>query len=104
MSGHTFADSYADPGGRDLTAHVDFCAMAAAARGAGAIVHGPVDQGAWLEALGIAARAATLSRAAHTRAAEIAAAHTRLTSPAAMGRLFKAMAIVAPGWPEPAGF
>jgi SAM-dependent MidA family methyltransferase len=35
---------------------------------------------------------------------EIAAAHQRLTGREAMGRLFRAMALIAPGWPEPAGF
>jgi NADH dehydrogenase [ubiquinone] 1 alpha subcomplex assembly factor 7 len=35
---------------------------------------------------------------------EIAAAHRRLTDAGEMGQLFKAMALVASGWPEPAGF
>ena len=35
-----------DPGAADLSAHVDFAAVAAAARTAGAVVHGPVPQGA----------------------------------------------------------
>ena len=34
----------------------------------------------------------------------LAAARERLTGPDQMGRLFKVMALVAPGWPEPAGF
>ena len=67
-------------------------------------VFGPVGQGAWLEAMGIGLRAAALARAAPERAEEIAAARDRLTAPEQMGRLFKALALVAPGWPEPAGF
>lgn len=104
VSGHTYAEPFADPGGRDLTAHVDFGAVGAAARAAGLQVFGPVEQGAWLEAIGIAARAEALARAAPARAAEIAAAHARLTRPEQMGTLFKVLAIVAPGWPQPAGF
>jgi len=104
MSGHAFADPFKAPGSRDLTAHVDFHALAAAAREGGARVFGPVDQGAWLNAIGIKLRAAALAKAVPERAADIAAARERLTANDQMGRLFKAMALVAPGWPEPAGF
>ncbi|MDB5718884.1 MAG: hypothetical protein JWM38_2311 [Sphingomonas bacterium] len=103
VSGHAFADPFGDPGGRDLTAHVDFAAMADAARAAGVDAIAAVEQGPWLEALGIGPRAAALARAAPGRAEEIAAAHTRLVAPAAMGALFKLLALVAPGWPRPAG-
>jgi SAM-dependent MidA family methyltransferase len=58
----------------------------------------------WLDALGIGARAAALSRSAPDRAAEVRAARDRLTGPEQMGRLFKVMALAAPGWPDPAGF
>jgi NADH dehydrogenase [ubiquinone] 1 alpha subcomplex assembly factor 7 len=104
VTGHAYAEPFADPGGRDLTAHVDFAAIAQSAQSAGLTIAGPVAQGRWLEALGIAARAATLAKAAPARAAEIAAAHARLTRPEQMGSLFKAMAIIAPTWPQPAGF
>jgi NADH dehydrogenase [ubiquinone] 1 alpha subcomplex assembly factor 7 len=101
---HAYADPFEAPGERDLTAHVDFHALAAAARAAGARLFGPAPQGAWLNALGIKLRAAALAKAAPERGAEIAAARERLTGPDQMGRLFKVMALVAPGWPEPAGF
>ncbi|MGH6868938.1 MAG: class I SAM-dependent methyltransferase, partial [Methylocella sp.] len=39
---HRFADPLRDPGEADLTAHVDFCGLARAARAAGARTHGPV--------------------------------------------------------------
>jgi SAM-dependent MidA family methyltransferase len=104
VSGHAFAEPFVDPGGRDLTAHVDFAAVAAAARASGMRTRGLVDQGAWLQALGIASRAAALTRAAPSRAGEIAAAADRLTSVEGMGRLFKVLALVSPTWPEPAGF
>jgi SAM-dependent MidA family methyltransferase len=104
VSGHAYADPFAAPGERDLTAHVDFHALAAAARAAGVRVFGPVEQGAWLNAMGIKLRAASLAKAAPERGPEIAAARERLTGAGQMGRLFKAMALVAPSWPEPAGF
>jgi len=104
MKAHRFVNPFEAPGEHDLTAHVDFATLAAAAVRAGGTVSGPVTQGAWLEALGIGARAATLSRAQPERGDEIEVAHTRLTAADAMGTLFKAMAVTAPGWPQPAGF
>ncbi len=99
------ANPFADPGDSDLTAHVDFSALAAAATHAGGRVTTPVPQGVWLARLGIEARAAALkSRATPAQAAAIEAALVRLTAPVQMGQLFKAMAITAPHWPQPAGF
>ena len=96
-------DPFAAPGDQDLTAHVDFAELAAAA---GPVrVSGPLPQGVWLARLGIEARAAMLkARATLTEAAAIEAALVRLTAPAAMGQLFKAMALSAAAWPVPAGF
>jgi len=112
---HRFADPLLDPGEADLTAHVDFCALARAARAVGAIVHGPVPQGEWLTRLGLYERAAKLREQAtgHQNAA-IDSALQRLAgegqgSPAEdMGRLFKALAVtrprlsVLPGFETPA--
>ncbi|WP_235903015.1 class I SAM-dependent methyltransferase, partial [Sandarakinorhabdus oryzae] len=53
---------FLDPGRHDLTAHVDFSALAAIAHGRGLAVHGPVAQGALLGDLGIAARAEALKQ------------------------------------------
>src|SRR5438067_13554715 len=75
---HAYADPWAQPGESDLTVHVDFEAVAAAAEAEGARVLGPVGQGAWLTALGIEARAAALAAAAPPRAEEIEAARRRL--------------------------
>ena len=47
------ADPLAEPGNADLTAHVDFAALAAAATQAGASVHGPLAQGLFLARLGL---------------------------------------------------
>jgi len=96
---HAFADPLAAPGEVDLTAHVDFAALARAAEGAGARVHGPIGQGEFLRRLGIETRAAALKAAATpTQAAEIDAALARLTGGGrdAMGELFKALAIADP--------
>ncbi|MCJ8156516.1 class I SAM-dependent methyltransferase [Sphingomonas sp. LaA6.9] len=101
---HEYADPFAEPGERDLTAHVDFAALAEEGRGAGLRVFGPATQGDWLHGLGLAARATALVKAAPERAGEIAAARDRLANPAQMGQLFKALAFVAPDWPEPEGF
>jgi SAM-dependent MidA family methyltransferase len=101
---HGFADPWERPGERDLTAHVDFEALGDAARAQGVRVFGPVGQGEWLRAMGIDVRAAALGRAAPSRQAEISAARERLVAPEQMGSLFKAMALVAPAWPEPEGF
>jgi NADH dehydrogenase [ubiquinone] 1 alpha subcomplex assembly factor 7 len=93
------------PGTADLCAYVDFAVLARVATEAGARPWGPVTQGAFLEALGISARAERLSRGATARqAAEIAAAHARLTDPAQMGTLFKVLAVVPENIAPPAGF
>ena len=94
-----------DPGAADLTAHVDFSALAAAARQAGAASFGPMTQGRFLRALGIEERAAALRRGASDAAGrDIAVALDRLTSTDGMGTLFKALAIVRPALGVPPGF
>ncbi|WP_184098712.1 class I SAM-dependent methyltransferase [Sphingopyxis panaciterrulae] len=104
VKAHRFADPFAQPGEADLTAHVDFAALAFAARNAGALVAGPVGQGDWLRRLGIDARLTALAAAAPDRADELTGQRDRLVEPAAMGDLFKVMAIHASGWPRPEGF
>lgn len=104
LSDHAYADVFARPGEQDITAHTDFSNLVKAARGGGCAALGPVGQGEWLGALGIAARAAALGRASPGRVDEIAAAHRRLTHADEMGTLFKAMAIHHREWPRPAGF
>ncbi|MBL0965645.1 MAG: insulinase family protein [Blastomonas sp.] len=66
--------------------------------------HGPVGQGDWLMALGIAQRAAMLAKGQPGRAQEIMTALDRLVSPEQMGTLFKGLAYRGPGWPVGAGF
>lgn len=104
VMGHGFTPVLDDPGEADLSAHVDFAALAHAAANAGARTYGPVSQGSLLERLGIGERAAALARANPEEAQSIATAVERLTSPAQMGTLFKAMAVLPAGAPRPAGF
>ncbi|HVQ08154.1 MAG TPA: SAM-dependent methyltransferase [Allosphingosinicella sp.] len=101
VSRHSYADPFEAPGERDLSAHVDFSALAGAAHGVR--VSGPVAQGDWLDAMGLPLRAAALAKRTPDRAGEIAEARDRLSSPGRMGRLFRAMALSAPSWPEPVG-
>ena len=104
VRGHRKVDPLAAPGDADLTAHVDFAALAEAA--APATATAMIPQGVLLERLGITARAEALVRAASDPAsrAAIAAAHRRLTHPDEMGSLFKTLALHAPGTPVPPGF
>lgn len=103
LRGHAYADPLADPGAADLTAHVDFEALARAAPG---LHHSALTpQGTLLRRLGIDARAARLAQDLRGAALEThRAAHHRLTDAAEMGTLFKALALVAPGAPLPPGF
>ncbi len=102
---HAPADPLEAPGEADLTAHVDFEALARAAAGAGAAVAGPVAQGVLLDRLGIAARARVLAaRLSGDRLGAHLAALRRLTHPDEMGRLFRAIGLHAPGTPPPPGF
>lgn len=104
MRAHRYAPVLAEPGEQDLTAHVDFEAVANVARDAGAAVTPLVTQGEWLIRLGIEARAQSLSRANPDGAADIQAALERLTRSDGMGQLFKVLALHSPDWPAPAGF
>jgi NADH dehydrogenase [ubiquinone] 1 alpha subcomplex assembly factor 7 len=102
---HGKHDVLADPGSADLAAHVDFGALARAAREAGAAVYGPIPQNTLLERLGIKLRAEALARnATPTQAADLQAATERLLHLEQMGTLFKALAIAAPTLPAPPGF
>lgn len=101
---HAPEDPLAHPGEADLTAHVDFAPLAAAALAAGAAASAPVPQGRLLGALGIGLRAARLAEARPQAAGAITAAVRRLTDPEEMGELFKALAVWPQGAPPPPGF
>jgi NADH dehydrogenase [ubiquinone] 1 alpha subcomplex assembly factor 7 len=104
---HAYADPLAAPGTVDLTAHVDFEALATAVEAMGARSHGPIEQGVLLKRLGIEARAAALkAKAAPAAAATVDAALARLTGHgrSGMGALFKAAAFSHPSLGTPPGF
>jgi NADH dehydrogenase [ubiquinone] 1 alpha subcomplex assembly factor 7 len=93
-------DPLGPAGTADLTAHVDFAALAAAARQAGASAHGPVPQGLFLAELGLFQRTNRLARSLPpAQAAAAMDAARRLGEPDRMGRLFKALAIASPACP-----
>jgi SAM-dependent MidA family methyltransferase len=99
MAGHGFADPLSAPGETDLTAHVDFRALARTAASEGARVHGPLAQGEFLRRLGIEERARRLrANAIGAQADEVDAALARLLAggPNGMGELFKALAFADP--------
>jgi NADH dehydrogenase [ubiquinone] 1 alpha subcomplex assembly factor 7 len=96
---HSYADPLRDPGQADVTAHVDFQALAHAAEDLGARVHGPVTQGDFLTRLGIETRAASLMAKATPEVSEdIAGALKRLTDSGrgGMGSMFKVLGISQP--------
>lgn len=102
---HEPVDPLAAPGEADLTCHVDFAALKAAADEAGAEAYGPVGQGRFLKALGIEARAMRLMSGAGLKGSrDVPVALRRLTAPEEMGKLFKALAILPPTAPPAAGF
>jgi SAM-dependent MidA family methyltransferase len=104
---HSFADPLKSPGHADVTAHVDFEALARAAEGLGARVHGPVPQGEFLKRLGIETRAVTLmSKASAEVSEDISSAMKRLVGGGrgGMGSMFKVLAVSEPNLTSLAGF
>lgn len=96
VSGHRYADVLAAPGQQDLTAHVDFRALARHAEDAALRAYGPMPQGHFLLRLGLENRCQTLLRAATLEQQErIMSGVRRLVDPTQMGELFKVMAVTA---------
>jgi NADH dehydrogenase [ubiquinone] 1 alpha subcomplex assembly factor 7 len=105
VRGHAFCPPLSAPGKADLTAHVDFEALARAALAEGATVWGPVSQGAFLARLGLEARAERLAAGKPEAEREtILAGVRRLSAPEEMGEIFKALCVSASHLPPPAGF
>ena len=101
VRGHRGAAILERPGETDLSAHVDFAALAAAAD---APTFGPVSQAHFLRQLGIVQRAQTLkARATDDQCAAVDAALARLIGADQMGTLFRILAI-GDGRSIPAGF
>ncbi|MBU6297196.1 MAG: SAM-dependent methyltransferase [Alphaproteobacteria bacterium] len=104
VAGHKFAEVLAEPGESDLSAHVDFYALAKAVEAGGAAAYGPVTQCNLLADLGIGPRAERLMITNPTQARIIADAVDRLVNPEKMGALFKALAVAPKNTPPPPGF
>jgi NADH dehydrogenase [ubiquinone] 1 alpha subcomplex assembly factor 7 len=104
VKGHAYANPLNAPGEADLTAHVDFEALGHAAMKSGARTFGPVEQGRFLELLGIHVRGARLAAANPDRRSDILARIKRLTAADQMGSLFKVLAVLPSTAPVPAGF
>jgi SAM-dependent MidA family methyltransferase len=107
VGSHNFVSPLLNPGEVDLTAHVDFEAIASAADSMGARIHGPIDQARLLRNLGVEKRASALKAyASPEKGAEIDSACQRLLgeSRTGMGKLFKALAITHPDMKTAPGF
>jgi NADH dehydrogenase [ubiquinone] 1 alpha subcomplex assembly factor 7 len=88
---HQSHDVLHDVGQADITAHVDFTALAQAA---GPLPCTLIPQGEFLHALGGRERLATLcANADSATQAELRSAYNRLTDPAHMGTLFKVLLV-----------
>ncbi|SMF73981.1 SAM-dependent methyltransferase, MidA family [Xaviernesmea oryzae] len=96
---HDFDTPLAHPGEADLTSHVDFEDLAKVALSAGVHLNGGLRQGEFLYGLGLAERAAALSKDKEPAEQRlIAAAVDRLAGEGAgkMGELFKVIAVSSP--------
>jgi SAM-dependent MidA family methyltransferase len=102
---HAYADPLTAPGSLDLTAHVDFQALARAVEAMGVNGFGPLAQSQFLRRLGIETRAARL-KASATAPDTIDTALARLIGEdrAGMGALFKAAVFAHPSLGVPPGF
>jgi len=102
---HAYWPPLASPGRSDVTAHVDFEALTRAAVNGGALVYGPISQGAFLKRLGLETRAEALARAAGPSGRrDIEAAARRLTAGDQMGEVFKVLCLSSPDLDPPPGF
>ncbi|MEE8371516.1 MAG: SAM-dependent methyltransferase [Sphingomonadales bacterium] len=105
VKAHRFTGLLEEPGEADLTAHVNFAALARAFQEAGAKTSGPISQGDFLRRMGIELRAARLMAAAEPdQRAEISSALQRLISDQAMGAHFRVLAVTSEELGVPVGF
>jgi SAM-dependent MidA family methyltransferase len=97
---HAHADPFFLPGLQDITSHVDFGAVAAAAREGGLEVGGYTSQAQLLVNCGITEVMSRTPSEDRGRFLPLANQANRLMSPAEMGELFKAIALCR-GFPKP---
>jgi SAM-dependent MidA family methyltransferase len=94
---HAYDDPLAHPGEADLTAHVDFSALAAVARHAGLDAH-LATQGDFLLDMGLLERAGSLgAKADEATRKRLSSEVERLAGPDHMGTLFKVLAVAPKG-------
>ena len=102
---HAYAGLLTAIGQSDLTSHVDFGTLTAAAHESGCVAPTPVTQGEFLLSLGLLERAGVLGSESDKEVRNaLQAAVNRLAGSSQMGNLFKAMAFGAPAslgerWP-----
>ncbi len=102
---HGFHPVLEDPGEADLTAHVDFDALAEVFRESGIATYGPAPQGSFLSRMGAELRAEILMQRADMKQREtIASGIQRLISAAQMGDLFRVLGFVSDATLQPDGF
>lgn len=105
VKNHSYHPVLKSPGDADITAHVDFAAVAQSARAQGASIHGPVEQGPWLKRLGVEIRETQLSEGkTDTEKQAIQSSIHRLIDPQEMGTLFKVIALGPKGIAPFSGF
>lgn len=114
IKAHQRVSPLSEPGIVDLSADVDFIALAEAAMNAseGVEVHGPMEQGGWLESMGIKERAEMLVKSLGQKDDEVKkrfeGAWKRLVDRggSGMGKVYKVMAVVPEngGRRKPVGF
>ena len=93
------------PGETDLTAHVDFAALADAFRASGLSTPPPLEQGRFLLGLGLEHRLRTLlSNADEAQTARLIHGAERIAGVEQMGSLFKALCAHHPAMPTPPPF
>lgn len=101
---HAHDDPLVYPGIQDITAWVDFSAVASAAVEGGARIAGYVNQALFLAAGGLDAELAAFADVSEMRHMQLSAGIKTLTLPGEMGERFKAMALVKGGIETPAAF
>ena len=105
LQNHHFWPVLSSPGHADVTAHVDFAALARHGAAHGLAVAGPTEQGDFLMRLGIRERGEALlaNMSDEARPAFIKQVE-RLVLPDQMGRLFKVLCLSSDNLDLPAGF
>jgi NADH dehydrogenase [ubiquinone] 1 alpha subcomplex assembly factor 7 len=106
---HKIVSPFEAPGEVDLSVDVDFQALKIAATKSNNVqVHGPIEQGDWLHAMGIGARATSLANNQQSSEGKkrIESAYNRLVekSGGAMGKVYKVMSILPEEVQIPVGF